>query len=185
MINYEIITIDLHNHEMQVKYSKDDKVDFFLWIYFGEQPEVTESFLHAEASKGGEAAQNYWDMIDARTNELSELEAGMTTKTGTAKTWITDTMPEFNDFIHEVREVVTEEENNFRKSWELVELTSDQKATAIRKRRDALLADTDIECLSDRTPSQELLDYRQALRDISNQTGFPSDITWPIKPSAG
>ena len=24
--------------------------------------------------------------------------------------------------------------------------------------------------------------YRQSLRDITQQTGFPSDVTWPIKP---
>ena len=24
--------------------------------------------------------------------------------------------------------------------------------------------------------------YRQALRDITDQAGFPTDITWPTKP---
>jgi len=185
MINYEIITIDLLNQEMQVKYSKDGKDDFFMWINFGNQPNVTEAFLHAEATKGGQAAQSHWDLIAAKQTETEELELTLTTRTGTAKTWITDTMPDYNSYTHELREVVTEETDNFRKSWELVELTNDQKATAIRKRRDALLAETDAECLSDRTPAQELLDYRQALRDVSSQTGFPSSVTWPIKPSAG
>ena len=31
---------------------------------------------------------------------------------------------------------------------------------------------------------QEWQDYRQGLRDISSQTGFPTEIVWPIAPSA-
>ena len=74
MINYEIITIDLLNQEMQVRYSKDGKDDFFMWINFGNQPNVTEAFLHAEATKGGQAAQSHWDLIAAKQTETEELE---------------------------------------------------------------------------------------------------------------
>ena len=45
--------------------------------------------------------------------------------------------------------------------------------------RDALLVETDI-WASPIAPEQEA--YRQALRDIPNQIGFPTNITWPIKP---
>jgi hypothetical protein len=30
---------------------------------------------------------------------------------------------------------------------------------------------------------QELIAYRQALLDVPQQSGFPSDITWPAKPT--
>jgi len=30
--------------------------------------------------------------------------------------------------------------------------------------------------------SQEWADYRQALRDVPQQIGFPGDIVWPSKP---
>lgn len=29
---------------------------------------------------------------------------------------------------------------------------------------------------------QEILDYRQALRDISQQQHYPNDVVWPTKP---
>ena len=32
------------------------------------------------------------------------------------------------------------------------------------------------------TPSQAWLDYRQALRDVTSQEGFPNTVTWPTKP---
>ena len=51
-----------------------------------------------------------------------------------------------------------------------------------RTERDALLAETDWWAVSDRTMTQAETDYRQALRDVPQQEGFPIDITWPTKP---
>jgi len=51
-----------------------------------------------------------------------------------------------------------------------------------RDERDSLLAATDVWALSDRTMTAEQTAYRQALRDIPDQAGFPTDITWPTKP---
>ena len=52
----------------------------------------------------------------------------------------------------------------------------------IRAQRDTLLAATDWRFRVDMTPSQEWIDYCQALRDIPQQAGFPESVVWPIKP---
>ena len=52
----------------------------------------------------------------------------------------------------------------------------------IRNERDKLIAETDWWATSDRTMTAEQTAYRQALRDITDQSGFPTDITWPTKP---
>jgi hypothetical protein len=52
----------------------------------------------------------------------------------------------------------------------------------IRNERNTLIASTDWWATSDRTMSAEQTAYRQALRDITAQAGFPTDITWPTKP---
>lgn len=52
----------------------------------------------------------------------------------------------------------------------------------IRNQRDNILAETDVWALSDRTMTAEQTAYRQALRDITGQAGFPDNITWPTKP---
>lgn len=53
-----------------------------------------------------------------------------------------------------------------------------------RQHRDRLLRDTDWWMLSDTgTPTSEQLTYRQNLRDVPSQAGFPTSITWPTKPS--
>ena len=54
--------------------------------------------------------------------------------------------------------------------------------SAVRSERDILLAETDWWSCSDRTMTQAEIDYRQALRDVPAQAGFPTDITWPTKP---
>jgi len=60
-----------------------------------------------------------------------------------------------------------------------------EQATAesnIRAKHDSLLQETDWMALSDVTMSSEMTTYRQALRDIPAQSGFPFSVTWPNKP---
>lgn len=52
----------------------------------------------------------------------------------------------------------------------------------IRNVRNAFLFETDWWVVTDQTPTQEQLAYRQALRDITNQEGFPLNVTWPVRP---
>jgi hypothetical protein len=55
-------------------------------------------------------------------------------------------------------------------------------AASERIKRDDLLKATDHYGLSDVTMSDAMKTYRQALRDVPQQTDFPSTITWPEKP---
>jgi hypothetical protein len=55
-------------------------------------------------------------------------------------------------------------------------------AASERAKRDSLLKETDHFGLSDVTMSAEMTTYRQALRDVPQQAGFPNTITWPTKP---
>lgn len=52
----------------------------------------------------------------------------------------------------------------------------------VRAHRDQLLASTDWTALSDTTMSSAMAAYRQALRDVPAQEGFPRAVTWPVKP---
>ena len=52
----------------------------------------------------------------------------------------------------------------------------------VRSERDTLLADTDWTANSDVTMSDAMREYRQALRDVPQQAGFPHDVMWPTKP---
>ena len=54
-------------------------------------------------------------------------------------------------------------------------------ATQVRARRDELLAASDSMALADRI-TDEWRTYRQALRDVPAQAGFPTSVTWPVEP---
>jgi hypothetical protein len=75
-------------------------------------------------------------------------------------------------------------------TWEIVVLTTEEqqnirqsKESDIRNERTRLLAETDWRFRSDMNPSQEWIDYCQALRDVPSQAGFPWDVQWPVAPS--
>jgi len=55
-------------------------------------------------------------------------------------------------------------------------------ATQVRAERDALLAVSDHMALADRI-TDEWRTYRQSLRDLPAQSGFPTNVTWPTEPS--
>lgn len=55
----------------------------------------------------------------------------------------------------------------------------DRFASEVRAKRNQLLAETDYTCLADRQPSATVIAYRQALRDLTKQEGFPYAVVWP------
>lgn len=57
-----------------------------------------------------------------------------------------------------------------------------KEAVKVRNERNRKLSATDWRFRSDLTPSQDWIDYCQALRDIPSQAGFPWDVTWPVEP---
>lgn len=67
-------------------------------------------------------------------------------------------------------------------TWTEQNLSEEAASDNVRGHRNTLLKDTDYLALSDNTLSAEMATYRQALRDITSQEGFPYNITWPIKP---
>jgi len=66
--------------------------------------------------------------------------------------------------------------------WEVSNLPTEDAGRKIRSQRDNLLSKTDWMALSDNTMTPEWSSYRQALRGITAQEGFPFSVDWPTKP---
>jgi len=66
---------------------------------------------------------------------------------------------------------------------DVIDRINEAKAKGIREQRDALLDESDFAVLPDSPVSDTdaWKTYRQALRDVPQQPGFPGDITWPEK----
>jgi hypothetical protein len=59
----------------------------------------------------------------------------------------------------------------------------EQEANEARTQRDALLSQSDWTQVPDAPVDQTAwAEYRQALRDVPQQAGFPTEITWPQIP---
>jgi len=63
-----------------------------------------------------------------------------------------------------------------------VVISAEEKLNALRIERNVKLSMTDVWALSDRTMTQAQIDYRQALRDITDNATSLDDVTWPEKP---
>ena len=77
--------------------------------------------------------------------------------------------------------------------WSISEMDDDAKAAkdaeaakGVRATRDKLIAETDWIVIKNLELNQNVPGiwevYRQNLRDLPKQAGFPWDITWPVKP---
>ena len=64
--------------------------------------------------------------------------------------------------------------------------TDAEHASEAREKRNALIAETDYLMMPDYPLSEAkratIAAYRQALRDVPAQAGFPRQIDWPVKP---
>jgi len=88
----------------------------------------------------------------------------------------------FSDYVNDEGVTVTKAEQE----QAYTARKNEEAATAVRAERDKLIASCDWMAIKafegGTTVSTEWATYRQALRDVSAQAGFPNDITWPEKP---
>jgi hypothetical protein len=67
--------------------------------------------------------------------------------------------------------------------WTVKDKPGAQLAEEARDKRDALLSQSDWTMISDAPVDQTAwATYRQALRDVPAQAGFPENIDWPVAP---
>ena len=91
----------------------------------------------------------------------------------------------YTKVIDGVRVALTEIEIVARQAEEALVASQEPErlASQIRQERNTLLADCDWTQVSDAPINQVAWQtYRQALRDVTSQEGFPYDVTWPTKP---
>ena len=59
---------------------------------------------------------------------------------------------------------------------------NDRKAAEVRAERNAKITACDWRVLPDVSNSDVWKTYRQALRDVPKQAGFPGSVVWPVEP---
>lgn len=82
------------------------------------------------------------------------------------------------------------EDGVWRQSWSVIDMTAEEKqhvdetqAAVVRSLRNAKLQACDWTQLADApTTNATWSTYRQSLRDVPSQSGFPWNVTWPSEP---
>jgi hypothetical protein len=98
-----------------------------------------------------------------------------------------DITPEYHGQLLQLQsdgKLITADANGYPIAVDYPAITTDELASQVRAKRDSLLTVTDWTQNRD-VPiavSDKYTAYRQALRDITSQPGFPSDVIWPVKP---
>lgn len=101
-------------------------------------------------------------------------------------------MPSFNAATEEavLNAVPTSQGDSWMLGWMVRPLTAEQqsakqtqKAASVRAERTQKLSASDWTQVADAPVDKAAwAAYRQALRDITSQAGFPWEVTWPVKP---
>jgi len=104
-------------------------------------------------------------------------------------------MPSYDKITQNIREDAPEfVEGVWRQRWLVAPATeqdiaarTDAQARSIRSRRGEMLRECDWTQLADLSlesaQHSQWVHYRQALRDITKQNGFPWNVTWPVSPT--
>lgn len=81
--------------------------------------------------------------------------------------------------------IITADENGFPILVDPPAPTPEQLANNIRSQRNTLLQQSDWTQIADApVDTQAWATYRQALRDITEQSGFPDNVQWPDTPGS-
>jgi hypothetical protein len=91
--------------------------------------------------------------------------------------------PEFDSKTHRVRQCVQSVNGAWTQVWHLQELPKQEAEDNVRGCRNRLLAACDWTQVSDAPVDQTIwAAYRQDLRDVTAQAGFPWNVEWPQQP---
>lgn len=97
-----------------------------------------------------------------------------------------NTAPRFDNKTHRMSDNVQFVDGAWTQIWRKIELPAERASENVRAYRDRLLAETDWIVIKAYERNANVPDewevYRQALRDITAQQGFPYTVVWPEKP---
>lgn len=130
---------------------------------YGDNTDMLSIFPHTDIAKQGfecvAVSSVSAPSIDERTQTYSEGSIALVNGVWT-QTWVTH-----------------------QKSAEQLQADTDEQAESVRQERNSKLKNSDWTQVADAPVDKAVwATYRQALRDISTQTGFPWEITWPDAP---
>jgi hypothetical protein len=172
--NYEILHIDTTEEMVVIKFMEEGRTDYVTRRYYKD--EINDEIITALVEHAQTEAHAFYHR-DVESVAFTPLSW-----TGSMRDLIMEDIPHYNPSFEKLEESWVETEESRTRVLTVVELTETEKAEQVLAKREELLAATDINALSDRVMPDALIKYRQALRDITDQEGYPNSVVWPIAP---
>ena len=137
----------------------------------------------------------YWQTLtypdDKYRNKYPEGYIEVPLKPSANSEWVGDKWeeivpPEYDPLTHTLKKNISKVGDKFEYTYDIIELPFETASKNVRVKRNGLLFDSDwlipFHMERGEVIPTALIDYRQSLRDISNQDGFPYNVIWPTKP---
>lgn len=172
--NYEILHIDTTEGLVVMKFTEEGRTDYVTRRYYdGELSDEVIANLVEHAQTEAYVFYN---------KDVASEAFTPSSWTGTLRDLVLDDIPQHNPIFEKLEESWVETEELRTRVLTVVELTQAEKVEQMLLKRHELLTATDTSALSDRIMPDALVVYRQALRDITEQEGYPDTVVWPIAP---
>ena len=131
----------------------------------------------------------YYTVIDNAGNiVLSQITTNSNYPVGEGQRLVADQTPDYDSLTQYIVRVDNVPEGQDYVEYQIIDITYTDEELIFRAldSRKSLLNQSDWTQLPDVQLTTAQVDawevYRQALRDITDQTGYPSNIIWPAKP---
>lgn len=175
MIKYTIEKVDTINGQVLFSYEKEGLEKW--WRRKALPATFDDEKLHEMAEAEVETACRIFNQQEAAAKEYIVAEPERE-----VKEVVESVQPDWDPTMQTLEVEYTEDATTKYKNYVVHEMEGPDKAQSIRQKRDSMLAMTDVYALSDRNMSDEMVTYRQELRDVTKQETFPNSVIWPIMP---
>ena len=172
--NYEVLHIDTTEEMVVIKFMEEGRTDYVTRRYYKD--EINDEIITALVEHAQTEAYAFYH------RDAESVAFTPSSWTGSVRSLIMDDIPNYNPSFEKLEESWVETEESRTRVLTVVELDEAEKVVQILLKREELLIATDVNALSDRTMPAALVEYRQALRDITDQEGYPNSVVWPIAP---
>lgn len=176
---YEIVSFVPADSWAKVKYEREGSLPYFKLMTLNSFDELE---IKEQIEGFAPVVFAHWDKADIAPDELPLVGVQAATMTPIKPIVFGDT-EEVSDPVKEILvDQFTETDKEITQSVVVAARPEDEWPVVARGQRDFLLSITDKYATSDNSMPASIKSYRQALRDVPLQDGFPDNIVWPEVP---
>lgn len=194
-INYEIIDGDPSREWLQIKYSNDSGQEYFANL---NPTSFDDSDILSLVQARAPLVVSYFERTSGRDSDLTGITLTGSFQAEASSPQVRvyppifpDSVPEYDPWTQILSHTLADPDDAYY-TWVVTDMDSatesayyDDRVVELKRERNARLFDTLWIFAEDDSATNESdwLTYRQELKDVTDQAGWPKNITWPTPPT--